>query len=236
MAEKAADPAAPQPPNTPAATPAEPAASGTPENPYKLIPIRNPFGLAQPAPPADEAPPPPPPPPPMTVRLSGMTDLVGRKIALLVLTESGPNKTPRSRQLGEGEKESGVEVIAIDFATRSVKVNNNGQVTNVTFGKLEASAAAPPPQGGGGTRVLPNFQNSPNGVPPPPPVGGPTASNNDGGNGGSVIIGGQGGGDAAGRGAGRGSVFTSGAYPSASQTPVTASSYTPGSGSTPASA
>ena len=239
MAEKAPDAAPPQPDNPAAVVPAvEAPASGTPENPYKLIPIRNPFGLAAPPPPStDEAPPPPPPPPPITVKLSGLTDLLGRKIAMLVLTESGPNKTPRSRQLGEGEKESGVEVLAIDFSSRSVKLNNNGQVTNVTFGKLEASGAAPPPpQGAGGTRVLPNFQNGANQVPPPPPGGG-SASINDGNNS-SVIIGGQGGGDAGGRGGARGGgVFTSGAYPSAGVAPVSSSSYSsPGSISSPSSA
>lgn len=185
MAETA-KPVDPKAPTTEAAPPAEasttaPANPAVPENPYNAISARNPFSLNPPpvAPPADAAVP-PPPPPPIQVRLSGLTDLLGRKMAFLVLTEQGPNKQPKSRPLAEGEKESGVEVLSIDFLTRSVKLNNNGQVTNLTFQKLEAAPAAPAPgQPNPGMRGLPAFPNNPGG-PPPGTVGGlppPTASN-----------------------------------------------------------
>lgn len=214
MAETA-KPVDPKAPTTEAAPPAgapdvAPANPAVPENPYNAISARNPFSLnPPPVAPAADAALPPPPPPPIQVKLSGLTDLLGRKMAFLVLTEQGPNKQPKSRPLAEGEKESGVEVLSIDFLTRSVKLNNNGQVTNLTFQKLESAPAAPVPgQPGPGMRGLPNFPNNPGGPPPAPGTAGslppPTANNVDSGNaGGSPEL------SFSGRSSGRGGVFTS---------------------------
>ena len=210
-------------------SPATETSPAVPENPYRPISLRNAFALVPPpvvAPP--DVAPPPPPPPPIQVKLSGLTDLLGRKMAFLVLTEQGPGKQPKSRRLAEGEKESGIEVLSIDFDSRSVKLNNNGFVTNLGFAKLEASApvAAQIPNPGGGPRVLPNFNPAPGGPVPPPP----TALNHDGG--GSVIIGKQSGGGEF--GGNRGGVFTSGAapvFPSGNSGGVqTSTSYGGGSG------
>ncbi|MBM3845778.1 MAG: hypothetical protein FJ405_05765, partial [Verrucomicrobia bacterium] len=162
-------PAAPDPQLPPRSTPsadAPPPAGG--DNVYQAISRRNPFGLLPPPPPPDaEPPPPPPPPPPVSVKLAGFTDLLGRKRAFLVLTEQGPNKQPKTKALHEGERESGVEIVSIDFKAKTVKVNNNGTVTNVGFAKLDQTAAPPAAMGAGGVpgvlgqppvhRVLPNM-------------------------------------------------------------------------------
>lgn len=226
-------PTPPAPANepVPGAPPPE-APSAVPDNPYQAISRRNPFGLLPPPPPVKEdATPPPAPPPPVNVRLSGFTDLMGRKKAFLVLTEQGPNKQPKSKALYEGERESGVEVLTIDFKSRAVKVNNNGLVTNLTFAKLEASSLPPQPMGGPGQqpgqhRVLPNMQGgvTPGGQQPP---ANPLSASTDAG--GSVIVGGSAGGD---EGAispnRRGGVFVSGGNTAATGGNATGSSYNSG--------
>ena len=194
------------------------------ENPYQAISRRNPFGLLPPPPPPDpDQAPPPPPPPNVNLRLSGFTDLMGRRRAFIVITEQGPNKQPKTKALHEGERESGVEVLQIDFKARSVKVNNNGQVTNLTFAKMEASAG-PPPAGIPGMpipgqpgqppihRVIPNFPGN-QGTPPPggntgAPANPQNASYDNGG--GSVILGGNGVSDGGYSKSSKGGVFVSG--------------------------
>lgn len=205
-------PANPPPPSdSPAPTEARPAN----ENPFRGITERNAFALLPPPPPPPpDAPPPPPPPPPITVKLTGLTDLLGKKKAYLVLTEQGPNKQPKYVSLTEGEASDNVEVLSIDLKTKFVKVNNNGQFTNMTFAKLEAGPATGAPVGGvpgqpgfnppGGPRIpgvpQPNL-NAPN----PAAVNG--AGNASVENSGSVIIGGGGDSDFGARPGGRGKVF-----------------------------
>lgn len=182
-------------------------------NVYQAIVLRNPFGLLPPPPPPseDNTPPPPPPPPPISVRLSGLTDMMGKKKALLVLTEQGPNKPPKYVGLTEGEKSDGVEILSIDLKTKYVKIVNNGQMTNMTFAKLE-SGPSPVPGQPGMPGQPPGMPGGPPRIPGAPPTfpranpaaGGGNASA-DASSGGSVVIGSSGG-DSSAR---SGSIFTS---------------------------
>ncbi|MBL9170192.1 MAG: hypothetical protein JNN07_20830 [Verrucomicrobiales bacterium] len=220
---------APPPGELAPASPSEQPADGAPaappnDNPFRRIVERNAFALLPPPPPPpQDAPPPPPPPPPITVKLTGLTDLRGKKKAYLVLTEQGPNKQPKYVSLTEGEATDNVEVLTIDIGTKFVKINNNGQFTNMTFAKIEAGPATPPP---GGLPGQPGF-NPPGGprIPgvPQPNLNAPNpAAVNGAGNAalensGSVIIGGGGDNDVVQRPGGRGRVFVSDSGASSAQ-------------------
>lgn len=207
--QNAALPATEVAPAAPAEAPAD--TGKVNDNPFRSIAKRNPFSLLPPPPPPPpEAPPPPPPPPPITVKLTGLTDLLGKKKAYLILTEQGPNKQPEYFSLTEGEAAHNVEVLSIDVKGKYVKINNNGQFTNMTFAKLETPAAAPgglPGQPGmtfpGGQPRIPGVPQ-PNLAPPVPPAGGNAGMDA---NSGSVIIGGVPNADVLQRPGSRGKIF-----------------------------
>lgn len=124
-------------------------------NPYKAIITRNPFGLI---------PPPPPAPvttvtPPSNIQLTGITTLMGKKLAMLMATEPGPGKTPQSYMLTENQRDGQIEVLEIDDKTGTVKINNAGVNQTLTFDKDGIKAAASP---------IPGL---PGGMPPPGGVG-----------------------------------------------------------------
>jgi hypothetical protein len=233
-----AAPDAPPPPSEtpPPETPSEGTVGSS--NPYRQIAVRNAFGLLPPPPPVDPdaaAQAPPPPPPPITVKLTGITDIFGKKRAMFVFTEQGNAKAqPKPVSLYEGDRESGVEVIAIDLARNVVRVNNNNLVTNITFAKMESSGVSQVP-GSGGPGGAPRIPGG--GAPgqynaPPGGAGAVNAAANAGGTP-DVIVGGA---DTPSRFGSRGGVLASGPGNGAtSATPSpTASTGTPGySGSTP---
>ena len=109
-------------------------------NPYKTIVDRNPFGLIPPPPPA----PPVTNTPPSNIQLTGITMMLGKKMAMMMAQEPGPNKTPQSYMLTEGERDGQIEVLEIDDKAGSEKVNNAGVVQTLTFDKDGAK-----PSGGG---------------------------------------------------------------------------------------
>lgn len=131
------------------------AASAAAENamPYAGIIERNVFGLKP-------APPPPDPelskPPPPKITLTGITDILGKKLALME-TPPPPAKageTAKSKQsymLSVGQRKDDIEVLDIDFASRSVKVNNGGQEFTLTLEKDGPKTGS----GGGGPAPLP---------------------------------------------------------------------------------
>jgi hypothetical protein len=95
-------------------------------NPYEPIVARNVFGLKPPPPPPrTEA----PPPPVATIKLTGITTILGNKLVLMKV--SVPAKPPEpakelSLTLTEGQREGDIEVLAINEKTGDVKVSNGG--------------------------------------------------------------------------------------------------------------
>ena len=115
------------------------------ENPYQSIVDRNVFGLRPPPPPPTTEPPKPPIPP---INLTGITTILGKKLAFMTIQlppkPGEPAKPgPTSFMLTEGERDGDIEVVSIDEKAGSVKVSEFGTITNVTFGKLPATPAPP---------------------------------------------------------------------------------------------
>ena len=114
-------------------------------NPYQGIVDRNIFGLRPPPPPASTEPVKPPPP---AVTLTGITTILGKKLAFMnVQIPPKPGEQakpgPQSFMLGVGEREGEIEVIDIDEKGGTVKLNDYGVVTNVPFAKLPNTPTAP---------------------------------------------------------------------------------------------
>jgi hypothetical protein len=113
-------------------------------NPYQSIVDRNVFGLRPPPPPPSNEPVRPPPPP---IALTGITTILGKKLAFLNVQVPGKpgeqGKGPQSYMLGVGEREGDIEVLDIDEKGGIVKVNDFGVVTNVPFAKVPSTPTAP---------------------------------------------------------------------------------------------
>src|SRR5689334_9926584 len=107
-------------------------------NPYQSIVDRNVFGLRPPPPPPSNEPVRPPPP---GIALTGITTILGKKLAFLnVQVPPKPGEQakggPQSFMLGIGEREGEIEVLEIDEKDGVVKVNDYGVITNVPFAKV----------------------------------------------------------------------------------------------------
>jgi hypothetical protein len=150
-------------------------------NPYQVIADRNVFNLK---PPLSATPPEPPPPPVPKITLTGITSILGNRRALLKVQE--PPQPPQAARevsyiLAEGQRDGDIEILAIDEAAGSVKVNNHGTVQELTFGKdgvklpnAASAPAAPPAIPGLISRTPPNPMENPQNpalkrVPAPPP-------------------------------------------------------------------
>jgi len=125
-------------------------------SPYNGIVERNLLGLR---------PPPPPPDPeaankpqPSKITLTGITTILGRKLALMKTPPRPPKpgeqaKTEESYTLGIGELQDEVEVLEIDEVAGTVKVKNAGILETVSFDQngakpaLGVPGAPPPPMG-----------------------------------------------------------------------------------------
>jgi hypothetical protein len=121
-------------------------------NPYQGIVSRNPFGL-KPIPQTPVAPP-TAPQSPATITLGGITDILGRKQALLKVHVAARPPAPAkddSYILAEGQTSEDIEVVAIDLKGGVVKVNNHGTPQTLDFAsngaKLPAAALLAPPMG-----------------------------------------------------------------------------------------
>ena len=131
-------------------------------NPYDGIVQRNVFDVHPviAPPPGPEKPPGPPPP---TIKLNGITDILGKKQVLLkAMMPAKPPAGPKEEAmvLTEGQRQGEIEVISIDVKAGVVVVNDYGTITNLS---LEANAeklnsTGPVP----GTVPMPR-----GGVPPP---------------------------------------------------------------------
>ncbi len=149
--------------------------SDGPGNPYQAITDRNIFAL-RPIPipvrtPAEA------PKPPVKITLCGITDILGRKQALLKAQIPPRPPEPAKEEsyiLAEKQSEGDIEVLAIDQKAGTVKVNNHGMVQTLDFenngAKLPAAssipvAPVPPP-----AAAMPTYSST-------PPQGNPPAYN-----------------------------------------------------------
>jgi hypothetical protein len=133
---------------------------------YEEIPQRNVFDLKQ-------APPPPQPavtqtPPPQLI-LTGITTMLGNKLALLkALLPAKPGEPAREQSLvlTEGQQEGNIKVLEVNEQAGSVRVNDYGTVMTLTFAKNGAkplTTAAPTPNMPGSAAPAPSS-------PPPTPI------------------------------------------------------------------
>ena len=126
-------------------------------NPYHGIVERNIFDIHAALPP-----PPPDPnigrPPPPTIKLQGITDILGRKQVLFKVQLPPKGGAPAKEEsfiLTVGERQGEIEVLEINPKAGTVKMNNYGVVTNlslelnsdklVNVAPVAAPAAAPNP-------------------------------------------------------------------------------------------
>ena len=124
-------------------------ADGTSGSPYQGIVERNVFGLKPaPPPPGPEANKPPPP----KIFLTGITSILGRKLALMKLTpppKPGEPAKEESFTLAEGQREGELEVLEIDEKAGTVKVSDYGTVTTLDFVNNGVKVASAPGPGAG---------------------------------------------------------------------------------------
>jgi len=120
--------------------------AGRGDNPYRSISARNAFQLAQMAPrlPAAYAPPPARPAP--QIRLTGLTNVGGRKRALIEILTEGQGV--RKLVVMEGEKLGEVEILGIDVQATRLTLRCADRETDLTFepngpGVGKASAVLP---------------------------------------------------------------------------------------------
>jgi len=114
------------------------------DNPYQPIVVRNVFSLK---PKPEEKPPEPPKPPAPKITLNGITDLFGYPQALLTVQMPAKPGEPAKAQsfiLKAGERDGELEVIQIDMAAGSVKVNNFNNEMTLTMEKDGAKPSGAP--------------------------------------------------------------------------------------------
>lgn len=142
-------------------------ATDTMDNPYQAIVDRNVFGLRPPPPPPTNE---PVKPPPSKLTLTGITTLLGRKLAFMETPPSAPKpgESPKGKNyfmMTEGQSEGDLEVLQIDERSGTVKVKYAGTVSTLDFtnngAKAIASAPMPVPMPGGAP-------GAPGGIPAPP--------------------------------------------------------------------
>jgi hypothetical protein len=99
------------------------------DNPYQRIPSRNVFGLVVPI--VEPGPTPPAQPLP-TIKLTGITTILGDKRAVLKIQFPGTGRE-EGCILSEGQRLGQIEILEIDDRTATVKVDNSGTVIVLTF-------------------------------------------------------------------------------------------------------
>lgn len=109
--------------------------------PYQGIVVRNAFNLKPPTPPpSPEA----NKPPPLKITLTGITTILGKKIAMMTAPPEKPGTPPESFMLGEGEAQNDIEVIEINENAGVVKIKNHGVDEPLDFEHNGAKPAAAP--------------------------------------------------------------------------------------------
>jgi len=134
------------------------AASRVTDTPYNAIIERNVFNLHPPAPRLDPSELVKPTPPPK-ITLTGITTILGKKVAFLTTPALKPGTQPENAMLAEGQALNDIEVQSIDEKAGIVKVKNHGEDETLDFEHNGAKPSGAPP---------PMYR--PNGFPPPGPA------------------------------------------------------------------
>ena len=109
---------------------------------YQAILDRNAFALKDPPPPAPPPEPPPAPEPPIDVFLTGITTLFGKDRAYFKVLTKG-EKEPEYPALRVGEKQGGIELLAINLDKGEVKVMHKGRERILSFKENGLAPSAP---------------------------------------------------------------------------------------------
>lgn len=116
-------------------------------NPYRAIVARNAFRLRTELPRLPE-PPVVPPPPAIKVEVTGVADVIGRKVALVEIASPGQ---PLLRPImAEGETVGAVQLLHIDIAQARIRMRIQGVETNLALttpkpGNVAAKLVPPAP-------------------------------------------------------------------------------------------
>ena len=108
-------------------------------SPYRAIVNRNVFHLSSPTIPL--ATPEPKPIAPPKITLTGITTILGRKLAFLTIGASKPGQAAESFTLSEGQGVNGIEVKAIDEKAGAVTVINHGESQILDFDHDDTNAS-----------------------------------------------------------------------------------------------
>lgn len=122
---------------------------------YGQIPARNLFGLHDPVIPQVD-------PPPRVLPKVALTGIwtMGGKLAVVKVQNSpkaGEQPGELSLILGEGQRESGIEILQINEKAGTIRVNNSGTEMTIGFDKDAGKVASTPPPGPGPTTAPPNI-------------------------------------------------------------------------------
>jgi len=122
---------------------------GAAENPYSAIVERNVFNLHAPPPPINPADLIKKTPAPK-ITLTGITTILGKKVAFLTTPPAKPGAQPESFMLAEGQAQNEIEVKKIDEMAKIVEVSNHGEPETLDF---ETNGAKPSGLPGGGPQT-----------------------------------------------------------------------------------
>jgi hypothetical protein len=134
-----------------------------PAHQYQAIVERNVFGLK--APPQEVIVQTNNPPAGPKLYLTGITTILGNKLAMMQAQFPGAQGQPpreQSLMLAEGQREAGIEVRRIDEVRKTVEVDNSGTIMPLTFEKDGLKTpAAPPAPGATAAVTVPGASNAP---------------------------------------------------------------------------
>jgi hypothetical protein len=131
---------------------------------YDPIARRNVFGLKEPVEAPSTNTPPLADPAIPKLTLTGITTILGNKLALFKVQFPGEGGKPGkedSLMLAEGQRDSGIEVLQIDEKAKRVRVNNSGRMMPVEFDKDSLKST-------GGTNAAALAGSTPGQTPPTP--------------------------------------------------------------------
>jgi len=120
------------------------AASDDGAGPYDGIVERNVFNLHAPPPPVNPADLVQHTPPPK-ITFTGITTILGKKLAFLTIPAPKPGALPESMMLAEGQAQNEIEVKQIDDKAGIVKVLNHGEAQTLDFDHDGAKPPVGPP-------------------------------------------------------------------------------------------
>jgi|GEM_PF-3135523 hypothetical protein len=137
---------------------------------YECIVSRNVFDLKHPVPSAA----PEAPAPSHQIRLTGITTILGGKVALLMVQDPPAQGRPAGKEdsyiLREKERQGSIEVLRIDEEAQTVTISDDGKTSELAFAKVKLPDFLPPAKAaaadnGSRAAVRVPFPNKPGMVP-----------------------------------------------------------------------